>query len=150
MALVNLALGLLGARLHPHPTRSALALNCFSFFVAGFAFTSFLKRLARYIVTPAAINLEKVVKATGGKFTGQLQVEMSVKRGEKTFLFHVGPGAVWLNGELETCFQYAEPMPHEEAIASAVLLLKNDPDIFFDWLHRNGPRLNSSRKWSCT
>ncbi|HEX8838452.1 MAG TPA: hypothetical protein VF748_16030 [Candidatus Acidoferrum sp.] len=139
LSIVNAALALLNSRHHNHASWMA----GFNGFVAGFAGTAFLRRLARYVVkTRAQENLEKVVKAVGGTFFGPMNVTLPLPGG---ISFQVGPGQVTaFPSGLTTCYQWNEPIPHEEGVASALLLLKNDPIIFWDWLHRNGYRTKSS------
>jgi hypothetical protein len=96
----------------------------------------------------ARANLLKVVQAVGAKFAnsplpppGQ-ETRVLLKAGGGQFL--VTPGLVYKyirnldDYSYGTCFHFTAPVPYDEYVASALLLLKNDPTIFDRWARQDG------------
>lgn len=97
------------------------------------------------MASPAAIitareNLERVCKLFGVKYQGgvfDLKVGKQLFRLTKDNIFKVNDGGQEMSG---TCYQ-AAAMPAEEKIASAILLLHNDPSVFNRWARQDGPHV---------
>lgn len=97
------------------------------------------------MASPAAIitaqeNLVRVCKLFGVKYQGgvfDLKVGKQLFRLTKDNIFKVNDGGQEMSG---TCYQ-AAAMPSEEKIASAILLLHNDPTVFSRWARQDGPHV---------
>src|SRR5258707_5164411 len=82
----------------------------------------------------ARLNLRTVMRATGAQFSGG-----SVVLVVKGLTFWIDGGHIHcLSNRTQTCYQVVTPMPPEEKIATALLLLHDDPRIYKLWRDRPG------------
>ncbi len=82
-------------------------------------------------------NLEQIAKVVGAHLEAPLYARLTLGKDE----FRIVPGQVRRirsGSDQQTCFQVSAPFPHPEHIASALLLLKNDPTIFDRWVKQDG------------
>lgn len=94
----------------------------------------------------ARINLEKIVRATGAHFVlgdipgyyyGSTGVQIDVA-GQRFLLFSGHIFRVDLIGFTHTCYHGNAREPADENIASALLLLKQNPGVFEKWCRQDG------------
>ncbi len=112
---------------------------------------------ARGVFTMTAIerareNLIKVCTALDATYLPANQaVKFETRRGERKYQFTICTGMVYCGRWGSTCFYVAAPgampaeeiaapgaMPAEEILASALLLLSHDPEIFGRWQGNHG------------
>jgi hypothetical protein len=93
------------------------------------------QRMIPEAVARARANLDRVVKLLGADGTDPMWIKLKVGR----WRFVVGQRSVYrYPGGAATCYYPKEPMPFEEAIANALLLLHNNPRVFDKWCRRDG------------
>lgn len=87
-------------------------------------------------IEKARLNLLRAVKTTGAK---AIQGEPGGARGmyrlhSHGFVFDIDAGYIRNRNERDvTCYQTMASMPREEKIASALILLHNNPKLWFRW-----------------